>query len=136
MKIKLTENKLKQIVAESVKNVLNEKSYGLNFDAPSNNDDALVTYNFCIDKILKSINKEITHIDSASKRMTGEDSNLGRNLVNISLNYTKTLGELKQKIEDRLRAYSSAEDAAYDDYTDAVRKGENPLGGLNRNDWA
>lgn len=136
MKIRLTESKLKQIVAESVKNVLNEKSYGLNFDAASNNDDALVTYNFCISKILKTINKEITHIDSASKRMTGEDSNLGRNLVNISLNYAKTLGDLKEKIEDRLRAYSSAEDAAYDDYTEAVRRDENPLGGLNRDDWS
>jgi uncharacterized membrane-anchored protein YjiN (DUF445 family) len=119
MKIRLTENKLKQIVAESVRRVLKENEDEWNPRVPTADET-----------ILKKVKSgKMSLLDAAR-----EFARLG--WTHGGYTDIEATKKILRDAEKRCNNYKSPEDCAEENYYDAVRRNENPLGGLNRNDWA
>ena len=89
MKIKLTESKLKQIVAESVKKVLNEASYDKNgnFDAESHNSDLKDKFVSVVETLVQSMEHAINELSYIQTSTTDENvSKKARIVINDLLN--------------------------------------------------
>lgn len=75
MKIKISESKLKQIVAESVKSVLNEASYDRmgNFNSDEHNSDIVNNVSESVSKLLRAMDKSIFSVGNNRLAATDED---------------------------------------------------------------
>lgn len=88
-KIKITENELKQIVAESVKKVLDEASYDKNgnFDAESHNSDLKDRFASVLEKLVQSMDYAINQLSNIQTSTTDENiSEKARIVINDLLN--------------------------------------------------
>ena len=89
MKIKLNESRLKQIVAESVKKVLNEASYDKNgnFDAESHNSDLKDKFASVVETLVQSMEHAINELSYIQTSTTDENvSKKARIVINDLLN--------------------------------------------------
>ena len=75
MRIKISESKLKQIVAESVKSVINEASYdGMgNFNSDEHNSDIVNNVVGDVNKLLRAMDKSIFSVGNNKIAATDED---------------------------------------------------------------
>ncbi len=88
-RIKITENELKQIVAESVKKVLDEASYDKNgnFDAESHNSDLKDRFASVLEKLVQSMEYAINELSYIQTSTTDENiSKKARIVINDLLN--------------------------------------------------
>ena len=88
-RIKITENELKQIVAESVKKVLDEASYDKNgnFDAESHNSDLKDRFASVLEKLVQSMEYAINELSYIQTSITDENiSKKARIVINDLLN--------------------------------------------------
>jgi hypothetical protein len=89
MKIRLTESKLKQIVAESVNKVLNEASYDSNgnFDAESHNLELKDKFKSVLETLVQSMENAINELSYIQTSTTDENiSKKARIVINDLLN--------------------------------------------------